>query len=110
MNPEHLMVHEVTHRKRTGETQALSGETTPTFTESSTEMYLEPRTGQEIEAERNTPIGDWIGYGKASVVFDSTDEIIYGDHTFEVVGPPEYKPNPRLDIISHVQLDLQEIT
>lgn len=107
MTVESLMVHEVTLYTQTG-IESGSGERT--FDGGiATVMYLEPRTGEETEADRNTPIGDWIGFAKADETISSTSRIGYGAHVFDVVGPPEAKPNPRLDTISHIELDLQEI-
>jgi hypothetical protein len=110
MSVESLMVHEVTLLTQTGISQSSTGEGTRVFDEGvATVMYLEPVKGSEAEADRNTPIGDWVGYAKADEAITSTSRILYDSHTFDVVGPPEKKPNPRLDTISHIQLDLQEI-
>jgi len=118
MTVESLMVHEVTLLSQSGQTQSSSGEATVNYTSIETTMYLEPThggagsgwtAGREENADRNTPIGDWLGIGRASIDWDSTQRILFGAHTFDVVAPPRYMPNPRLDTISHVELSLQEV-
>ncbi len=118
MTVESLMVHEVTLLTQSGESQNEIGEVAVTYSELETTMYLEPTrgggtgfsAGSEEDAERNTPVGDWLGLGRADIDWDSTQRVIFGEHTFDVIAPPRYMPNPRLDTISHVELSLQEIT
>jgi hypothetical protein len=119
MSVESLMVHEVTLLSQSGETQSSSGEVTVTYSSAATTMYLEPTrggaaggswgAGREEDADRNTPIGDWLGIGRADIDWDSTQRITYNEHTFDVIAPPRYMPNPRLGTISHVELSLQEV-
>lgn len=85
----------------------------PTFApgdEVATTMYLEPRKGREQEIDRNTPITDWLGLGRVEVPFVSTCRIVYGSHTFDVMGDPRPQWNPRLGAFSHIEMDLQEVT
>jgi len=103
------MVLEVTVLNQSGETQSSSGEVTTSYSGVETTMYLEPKSGTEEAADRNTPIGDWWGVCRESDGVTSTSRILYGAHTFDVVAPPRPMPDPFLDIISHVELDLQEV-
>jgi hypothetical protein len=100
----------VTLRVRTGETETGDiGETTPTFDETTTTMYLEPRTSNEQQADRNTPITDWLGMGPADIVFTAWDQVVYGAHTFDIIGDPRPMWNPRTGEVSHWEMSLQEV-
>jgi hypothetical protein len=109
MTVEALMTQPVTLRVRTGETQNAIGEPTATFAESSTTMYLEPLQTSEVLADRNTPITEWVGYGRADIDFTAWDQIVYGDHTFDIAGAPLPKFNPTLGAVSHVEMPLREV-
>lgn len=110
MSIEALMNQPVTLRSLSGYTRDTIGGAEPTYTETSTTMYLEPRAGREQMQDRNTPIGDWLGVGRASIAWDSTNQIVYGLHVFDVVAPPRTFYDPVTGIDSHVELDLQEVT
>lgn len=118
VDPESLMVHEVTVLNQDGVSQSSSGEVTVTYSETATTMYLEPThgggtgfsAGREEDADRNTPIGDWMGVCRVSDGVISTSRILYGEHTFDVIAPPRPMPDPELGTIPLVELSLQEIT
>jgi hypothetical protein len=110
MSVESLMVHEVTLRTPSGETQNEIGEATISYTEMATEMLLQPVGGKEDRADRNTPMGDWKGFGKASIDWESWQQVVWDGRTFDIVAPPEPHTNARLDVLSHYQIDLQEVT
>lgn len=110
MSVESLMVQAVTLRVPAGETQDAIGGPTESYTESATVMYLEPVRSREVLENRNTPIGDWIGYGKATDPFDSQVQVVYDGRTLEVIGPPRLMFNPRVGAASHYEMVLQEVT
>lgn len=112
-----LMRQSVTLRTPAGQTQDAIGEATTTYEELVTLMYLEPGRGRssfgggrEDLVDRNTPIGDWVGIGRADVDFTSWSQIVYGTHTFDIIAPPRPVFNPTQDVVSHVELSLQEVT
>lgn len=110
MTVEALMVQPVTLRVRTGETPVGNiGETEPVFTELATTMYLEPLQTNEVLADRNTPITSWVGYGRAEIDFTAWDQIVYGDHAFDIAGAPMPKFNPTTGAVSHVEMPLREV-
>lgn len=118
MSVEALMTCVVTLRKQSGETQSDTGEATLTYTSLATTMYLEPShggggssfiAGREDMANRNTPIGDWFGIGRVADDFGSWDQIVYGEHVFDIIAPPRPFGNPRTQVTSHVELSLQEV-
>lgn len=110
MSVEALMTQAVTLRKLTGETRGGIGQSTPVYGTAETLMYLQPTTGREDAQDRGTPIGEWTGIGRVDVDFGSFDQIVYGDHTFDIVAPPEPAPNPRAGATSHVKVRLREVT
>ncbi len=110
MTVESMMTQPVTLRTPNGETRDAIGGSTPTFATMSTLMYLEPRKGTEERADRNTPIGDWLGVGRKDVDFDSWDQILYGAQVFDIVAPARPFYNPTTRALSHIELDLQEVT
>lgn len=108
MSVEALMIQEVTLRTLTDPGNEIAG-TDPTYTTGDTLMYLEPRSGREHLEDRNTPLGDWFGVGYASVAWDSWDQVLYGNHVFDIIAPPRPMFDPLTAANSHVELDLQEI-
>lgn len=104
------MNQSVTLRTPTGDPGNTIAGTETTYTEATTTMYLEPRSGREDTPNRNTPIGDWLGVGLASVDWDSWQQVVYGVHVFEIVAPPRPFYDPLLGADHHVELDLQEVT
>ena len=117
MSVEALMVHTVTLKAPSGVTRNAIGEAFATFDTLQTTMYLEPTrgstqafaAGREDRADRNTPVGDWLGLGRLDVDWHSWQQIVYGAHTFDIIAPPRVMPNPRLGTLSHVELSLQEV-
>jgi hypothetical protein len=113
MTVEALMTETVTVRHHDGFTQSASGEPTPVYIESETVMYLEPKQ----DARRSTealevgyvPTGLWLGIGLADFPFDPHDQIVWESRVFDIIAPPRIMPNPRLDTLSHTELDLQEV-
>lgn len=97
----------------TGEIQSASGEPTPTFDYSETVMYLEPqqdvRRSTEALEVGYVSTGFWLGVGRADFPFDSHQQIVWGEHVFDILAPPRVMPNPRLGTMSHTELDLQEV-
>ncbi len=109
MTVEALMVQPVTLQIPSGETENSVGEVFPTYDEVPDLMYLEPKHSQEVLQDRNTPITDWIGYGRAEVEFVSTWRVVYGGHIFEVQGDPRPWFDPRTGVLSHKEIDLREV-
>jgi hypothetical protein len=72
-------------------------------------MYIEPKSGKEDMANRNTPIGDWLGIGRIEINFENWDQIIYGEHVFDIVSPVRPFYNPRNHADDHWEMDLQEV-
>ena len=107
------MTETVTVATPTGETQSLSGEPTTEYDYAETVMYLEPQE----DARRSTEAlevgyvatGQWLGVGLADFPFDSHQQIIWGEHVFDILAPPRVMPNPRLGTMSHTELVLQEV-
>ena len=110
MTVEGLMRQTVTLRKLTGHDHD-GADSVPAYTESTTEMYLEPVSGEEDPggAGRNTPLGDWRGVGRKDVDFDSWDLVVYDGKVLDIVSPSRPFFNPRIGAGSHVELDLREI-
>jgi hypothetical protein len=107
---ESLMTQAVTLQVPSGDARDAIGGSVDTYTETATVMYLEPTRGREDMENRNTPIGDWFGVGKASDPFASDVRIVYGDHTFDVIAPPRLFHDPLTGVASHYELSLQEVT
>jgi hypothetical protein len=110
MSVENLMTQVVTLRSPTGETRDEIGGSVATYSTLQTLMYLEPTTGRESSQDRNTPIGDWLGFGLADVDFTSWAQVVYGSHVFDIIAPPRLMTNPRSQVASHYELSLQEVT
>lgn len=113
-----LMAQTVTLRKLSGYDRGATGDAEPTFTESTTRMYLEPRSGSEegglqtaggAISGRHTGLGEWFGVGDASVDFDSVDAVVYEGKVLKLASPARPMFNPRSGRISHQEMDLQEI-
>lgn len=103
------MTQTVTLRTRTTDSVNEINEVIPAYTDAATVMYLEPTAGIEEETDRNTPIQKWRGFGRADVVWDSTQQVVWNGHTLNVTAVRPI-PNARLGTTSHYELDLQEIT
>lgn len=110
MSVESLMVQPVTIQIPASETRDAIGGVEDTYDTVDTVMYLEPTTASEDMENRNTPIGDWIGFGKISDPFTSEVRIVYGPHTFDVIEGPEPMFNPRIGADSHYEMTLREVT
>lgn len=110
MTVESRMTQSVTLRTPNGEVRDGIGGSQPIFASMTTTMYIEPKSGTEDRANRNTPIGDWLGLGRKDVDFDSWDQIIYGTHVFDIVSPARPFYNPTTLALSHLEMDLQEVT
>lgn len=114
-----MMRQQVTLRRRVGFTRDEIGDPTPLFTEVATTMYLEPVTGveegglssgmEQRNSGRHTPVGTWFGVGSREIEFDSWQEVVYGDHVLEISSPVRPMFNPRLGVVSHIEMDLVEI-
>ena len=107
---EDLMQQTVTLRRISGETRDSMGSSTLTYTETTTTMYLEPRSGRENGEDRGTGAGEWLGVGRADVTFSDHDQIVYGSLTFDIVAPIRPFFDPRREAVSHVEMDLREVT
>lgn len=108
MFPEELLTQPVTVRVPAS-TDVVFGEMQTTYDDVETTMYLESRSTSEELPNRNTPVTDWRGFGKADVPFASTCLVIYGDHTLEMNGDPQWKWDPFDGRWSHVEMDLREV-
>lgn len=111
-----LLNQTVTLRSPSGETRDEIGGSSRTFTEATTQMYLEPGSGtgrggggEEQQPDRQTPIGDWFGVGLASVDWDSWQQVVYGDHVLDIVAPPRPFVRGLTGVEDHVELDLREV-
>jgi hypothetical protein len=107
------MTETVTYREPVGETQSASGEPTKTYAESETIMYLEPlrdvRRSSEALEVGYVETGMWLGIGLADFPFRHEGQILWSGYTFDIVAPPRVMPDPRLNTMSHTELDLQEV-
>jgi hypothetical protein len=72
--------------------------------------YLEQTEEREITLNRETYITDWLAILPAGTVIDGNDRITFGGATYEVIGPPDRKWNPRLGAESHVEAHLRVVT
>ena len=104
-----LMTQRVTLNRTTGLQRDAIGGTTPVITSTSVLAYLEPRSGTEDLADRNTGIGDWLMILPAGVDVIGWDSVDYGTRHFEIVAPPRPEYNPTTQSLSHWELDLQEV-
>lgn len=108
MSVEDLMTLPVTLRTRDGETRSSIGSSEPTFASLDTLMALEPRSGREEANDGDIPIGDWVGAGNKDIDFKSWAQVIWGEHTFEILSVMPGM-NLRTGELSHYELDLQEV-
>lgn len=110
MTVDSLMTESVTLLALTGETRDEIGGSVRTETTTTTTAYLEPRSGSEDEADRNTEMGDWLAFLPADVALTGWDRLMHGTRVFDVVAPPRPVYNPRVSAVSHVEVDLREVT
>lgn len=104
-----MMNQRVTLRQPTGETRSPSGASIPTYVTTETTMYLEPLRGEEVEEDRNTPIGTWLGLGRLDVDWDAWTQVVIGGLTLEITAPIRPFHNPSVGAASHVEMTLREI-
>ena len=71
--------------------------------------YLEPTKGSEDLADRNTGVGTWLLILPASVDVTNWDAVDYDTRRFEIVAPPRPMFNPSTKVVSHYELDLEEV-
>ena len=109
MSIEALMNQPVTLRTPSGGTRDEIGGLIPGYTTLTTTMYIEPKSGKEDMADRNTPIGDWLGVGRKEITFENWDQIVYGSHVFDIVSPIRPYWDPVRQVLSHYEMDLQEV-
>jgi hypothetical protein len=105
---EAVMTQAVTLRRLSGETRTAIGSSVAVYDTAATTMYLEPRSGNETEADGNFGVGDWLGIGRNTVDFDHWDQVVSGSTTFDIVAPvrPMYHPGVG---VSHIEMDLREV-
>ena len=70
--------------------------------------YLEPTSGEEDTATRNTQIGDWLGFLPAGTDVDGWDRLVYGSHTFDIVSVEPFT-HPTQTGLNHIRLRLVEV-
>lgn len=109
MTVESLMIQAVTLQTPIGVERNAIGEAFTVYSDTATFMYLEPKASSEELADRNTPITDWDGYGFPDVAFASDCRVVYGSHTFDVMGDPRLFFNPLLGTFDHWEMDLREV-
>lgn len=109
MTVEALMIQPVTLQVPVGVTRDENGAAFQVYEDAATFMYLEPKASNEVLEDRNTPITDWTGYGFIGVEFSSSCRIVYGDHTFDIIGDPRPWWNPLVGAFSHIEMDLREV-
>lgn len=104
----------ITHRSQTG---AADRYNTPTWVETSTAgvpCYIEqvrPTTeARETTIGRETQIAEHLGVFLVGTVIDGSDEVVRGDHTYQVIGPPWEVWSPRLGAVDHIEANLREVT
>jgi hypothetical protein len=109
---EELLTQAVTLRRLSGETRSPTGASEPTYETTTTVMYLEPKLegSSEAEGDRNTGIGAWLGVALASDDFDHWDQVLYGGKVLDITAPLRPMWDPRAGAVSHVELDLREVT
>ncbi len=110
MSVEALMTETVTLLLTSGENRDSIGGSTPTDSSTSSDAYLEPQSGDESMAERNTQLGLWLAILPATTPLDGWDRVQYGSDVFDVVAPPRPMFNARLGSVSHVEVDLRLVT
>ena len=71
--------------------------------------YLEPVSGSETMADRNTQVGDWWAAVPPLADVDGWDRVTHQGHTFDVLAPPRPIWNPRTLAVSHQEIDLREV-
>jgi hypothetical protein len=118
MSVEQFMNQRVTLQRHTGvqvKPGATHGEAEPTYTNVTTEMYLEATgpagrsPGREFRPDRNTPISEWFAMGKLSIDFSTWDQIVYNGSVLEIVSPPQLIYNPRTKRNSHWEMFLRQV-
>ncbi len=90
-----------------------AGGAVPVFDDVATTMYLEPQQrsarGGEVEDDRETAYGQWMGLGRLDVDWSPHCEVVYGDTVLEVFGTLRPLWNPTTHAFSHVEMDLREV-
>lgn len=108
----HLLTEEaqITLRTRTGAADDFG---TPTLTEADPveeSWHFQPAQSEEFQGPSEGQV-TWVGYGPANSVVDTGAKIITAvGREFEVVGPPRPWTNPRTVTVSHVVVNLVEVT
>ena len=70
--------------------------------------YLEPVTGEEDLANRNTPIGEWMAYVPAGTDVATEDRVTVGAHVWEVESVEPFQ-HWGTSAINHIRLRLREV-
>ena len=72
--------------------------------------YLEPVSGDEDGATRETLVGQWYAYLPAGTDVSGWDRLTYGSHEFSIVAPAEPFQHPTSSTLDHIRLRLREIS
>jgi head-tail adaptor len=86
----------------------IGGPIAGTQTTRTSAAYVEPVSGSENLAERNTAVGTWRLFLPAGTDIRHTDTVTWGTRTFEVVAEP--RPFAGSDAVAHLEVDLAEVT
>lgn len=104
-----LMVHTVTI-KRASTTTDRYGDTAADFdtaTSTTTVAWISQRAASEIVNGREAQLSEWVAFLPADADVLGQDRIIWGDITFEVVGPPNHAWSPRGE--NHIEAVLKVV-
>jgi len=91
-------------------TDRYNNDVVGTISDYETSAYLEQTAAQEVLVDRETYTSDWLLVLPTGSPLDAWDRFVYGDLTFEVVGPPHRVWNPRTASEHHVEARLQQVT
>lgn len=97
-------------RRQAGALDEHGNEVTETVSSTTVDGYLEQTAETELVVDRETYTSDWLCVLPASTDIDAGDQVVFGGATFEVLGPPARRWNPRTAATSHVECRLRATT
>lgn len=111
MTVESLMTQTATLRTRAGEDRSDTGDATLTYSETEIVGYFEPEDPIGLEGEdlqqRNTQLGRWLGFIPATTELTGFDSLVFDGKVMDLTAAPRPIWNPRLQVMSHIELSLR---
>lgn len=82
-------------RRSPGATDEFGDPASSETSRSTVSGRLEQTDSTEVTAGRDTALSNWRLFLAPGTTVDSTDQVVAGGRTFEVVGPPDELKTPR---------------